>query len=287
MTWFPSAVCSLLLTVAASASPLQWQWQSVQGKQQIAFEVSERDLRASELEMQRLDSALNFPIESLYSKMGSKLEGSLVEINRVTPADNLKFASLEQALALQDDSIPSMLFWQAYQQYEEDAFFEMRIVPCQSQDRTPCVRPNYSQLFYGLKHALQPLARQFVRPDIRQSVTLLQEWLARIPAGREQQDHFTPPLQALERNQADSDEKALLMAVLLAELAPRYGLRLVYPDNSRGSVSPAWLIISADSGLPGATIMINQKPHVLLTGNLGDVKKLMDARVQLVSESLY
>ncbi len=85
-----------------------------------------------------------------------------------------------------------------------------------------------------------------------------------IPTPSEQMDHFAPPLQALQENKADSDEKALLMASLLAELAPQYNLSIIYPDISIGSVSPAWLAITADSGLEGDTLVIGNQRHVLL-----------------------
>ncbi|MFL9598760.1 hypothetical protein ACKC4W_22340, partial [Aeromonas veronii] len=81
-------------------------------------------------------------------------------------------------------------------------------------------------------HALQPLARQFAQSDTAKTVALLQEWLDSIPSPNEQVDHFAPPLQALQQNRADSDEKALLMAALLAELLPDYALSIIYPDIS-------------------------------------------------------
>ncbi len=58
----------------------------------------------------------------------------------------------------------STLFWQAYQQYQDDAFYQMRVVPCvhPANRKLPCVRPNYSQLFYQFKGDLRALAKQFL-----------------------------------------------------------------------------------------------------------------------------
>ncbi|MGL5607053.1 MAG: hypothetical protein ACRDDN_03140, partial [Aeromonas veronii] len=100
-------------------------------------------------------------------------------------------------------------------------------------------------------------------------------------------DHFAPPLQALQDNKADSDEKALLMASLLAELAPQYVLSIIYPDISIGSVSPAWLAITADSGVPGDVVVINNQRHVLLTGSSLLAQQMTMAKIPLISESLY
>ncbi len=100
-------------------------------------------------------------------------------------------------------------------------------------------------------------------------------------------DHFAPPLQALQSNKADSDEKALLMASLLAELAPQYMLSIIYPNISIGSVSPAWLAITADSGLKGDTVVIGNQRHILLTGSPLLAQQMTMAKIPLVSEPLY
>ncbi len=165
----------------------------------------------------------------------------------------------------------------------------MRVVPCvhPANRKLPCVRPDYSQLFYHFKGQLKPLAQQFAAKDLATSVSLLQEWLNAIPTQPEQLDHFAPPLQALQDNKADSDEKALLMASLLAELAPQYVLSIIYPDISIGSVSPAWLAITADSGVPGDVVVINNQRHVLLTGSSLLAQQMTMAKIPLISESLY
>lgn len=291
MKWFPVLLTMTLAPLAlAETLTLQWQWHSQDGnRHHITFSADEGALDASRREMTTLDRALNFPLETLFAQMGEKLQGTLAEINRLSPEGAVKFDNLEQAFALRDQSPQSVMFWQAYHQYQEDAFYALRITPCihPTDRRLPCVRPNYSQLFYQLKHALQPLARQFAQSDTAKTVALLQEWLDSIPSPNEQVDHFAPPLQALQQNRADSDEKALLMAALLAELLPDYALSIIYPDISVGSVSPAWLAITADSGLQGETVQINSQPHVLLTGSPVLVQQMMLSKIPLVSEPLY
>ncbi|CAJ1794641.1 hypothetical protein LMCDFJHI_01810 [Aeromonas salmonicida] len=277
-------------TVGASEVNLSWQWQSADGQQKrLQLNTNERIMSVSRHEMTLLDAALNYPLETLYSYISPRLYNSINLINQNSPETATKFRNLEQAFTLRDDSMESTLFWQAYQQYQDDAFYQMRVVPCvhPSNRKLPCVRPNYSQLFYQFKGDLKPLAKQFSAKDLATSVGLLQEWLSGIPTPPEQMDHFTPPLQALQNNKADSDEKALLMASLLAELAPQYMLSIIYPNISIGSVSPAWLAITADSGLKGDTVVIGNQRHVLLTGSPLLAEQMTMAKIPLVSEPLY
>ncbi|MEI4964912.1 hypothetical protein [Aeromonas caviae] len=283
---------SLLFGAVAQANEinLSWQWQSADGQRKhLQLTTDERVLSASRHEMTQLDTALNYPLETLYSYISPRLYNSINQINQHSPETATKFRNLEQAFTLHDSSLESAQFWQAYRQYQEDAFYEMRVQPCihPANHKLPCVRPNYSQLFYQFKGDLKPLARQFSAKDLATSVTLLQEWLSGIPTPPEQMDHFAPPLQALQDNKADSDEKALLMASLLAELAPQYSLSIIYPDISIGSVSPAWLAITADSGLKGDTLLIGNQRHVLLTGSPLLAQQMTMAQIPLISEPLY
>lgn len=283
---------SLLFGALAQANEinLSWQWQSADGQRKhLQLTTDERVLSASRHEMTQLDTALNYPLETLYSYISPRLYNSINQINQHSPETATKFRNLEQAFTLHDSSLESAQFWQAYRQYQEDAFYEMRVQPCihPANHKLPCVRPNYSQLFYQFKGDLKPLARQFSAKDLATSVTLLQEWLSGIPTPPEQMDHFAPPLQALQDNKADSDEKALLMASLLAELAPQYSLSIIYPDISIGSVSPAWLAITADSGLKGDTLLIGNQRHVLLTGSPLLAQQMTMAQIPLISEPLY
>ncbi|MBP0603338.1 MULTISPECIES: hypothetical protein [Aeromonas] len=283
---------SLLFGAVAQANEinLSWQWQSADGQRKhLQLTTDERVLSASRHEMTQLDTALNYPLETLYSYISPRLYNSINQINQHSPETATKFRNLEQAFTLHDSSLESTQFWQAYRQYQEDAFYEMRVQPCihPANHKLPCVRPNYSQLFYQFKGDLKPLARQFSAKDLATSVTLLQEWLSGIPTPPEQMDHFAPPLQALQDNKADSDEKALLMASLLAELAPQYSLSIIYPDISIGSVSPAWLAITADSGLKGDTLLIGNQRHVLLTGSPLLAQQMTMAQIPLISEPLY
>ncbi|WP_033137819.1 hypothetical protein [Aeromonas finlandensis] len=281
---------SICTTTQASEINMSWQWQSPDG-QHKHFQLATDDqvMAASRHEMTLLDASLANPLETLYAYISPRLYNSINLINQNSPETATKFRNLEQAFTLHDNSMESLLFWQAYQQYQDDAFYQMRVVPCvhPANRKLPCVRPDYSQLFYHAKGALRPLARQFAAKDLATSVSLLQEWINAIPTQPEQMDHFALPLQALQENKADSDEKALLMASLLAELAPQYVLSIIYPNISIGSVSPAWLAITADSGLKGDTVVINNQRHVLLTGSPLLVQQMTMAKIPLISESLY
>ncbi|MCF3096228.1 hypothetical protein EHZ86_02570 [Aeromonas australiensis] len=281
---------SVSTTSNASEMNMSWQWQSSDGQRKhFQLTMNDRVMAASRHEMSLLEAALTNPLETLYAYISPRLYNSINQINQNSPETATKFRNLEQAFTIRDDSMESMLFWQAYQQYQADAFYQMRVVPCihPSNRKLPCVRPDYSQLFYHFKGHLKPLAQQFAAKDLATSVSLLQEWLNAIPTQPEQQDHFAPPLQALQNNKADSDEKALLMASLLAELAPQYVLSIIYPDISIGSVSPAWLAITADSGVPGDVVVINNQRHVLLTGSSLLAQQMTMAKIPLISESLY
>lgn len=292
----PALLLSLTLSTTLSATSnaseinMSWQWQSTDG-QRKHFQLTTDDqvMAASRHEMSLLKASLTNPLETLYAYISPRLYNSINLINQSSPETATKFRNLEQAFTLRDDSMESMLFWQAYQQYQEDAFYQMRVIPCvhPANRKLPCVRPDYSQLFYHFKGQLKPLAQQFAAKDLATSVSLLQEWLNAIPTQPEQLDHFAPPLQALQDNKADSDEKALLMASLLAELAPQYVLSIIYPDISIGSVSPAWLAITADSGVPGDVVVINNQRHVLLTGSSLLAQQMTMAKIPLISESLY
>ncbi|TNI94962.1 hypothetical protein [Aeromonas veronii] len=292
----PALLLSLTLcttlgaTSNASEINMSWQWQSTDG-QRKHFQLTTDDqvMAASRHEMSLLEASLTNPLETLYAYISPRLYNSINLINQSSPETATKFRNLEQAFTLRDDSMESLLFWQAYQQYQEDAFYQMRVIPCvhPANRKLPCVRPDYSQLFYHFKGQLKPLAQQFAAKDLATSVSLLQEWLNAIPTQPEQLDHFAPPLQALQDNKADSDEKALLMASLLAELAPQYVLSIIYPDISIGSVSPAWLAITADSGVPGDVVVINNQRHVLLTGSSLLAQQMTMAKIPLISESLY
>lgn len=292
----PALLLSLTLSTTLGATSnaseinMSWQWQSTDG-QRKHFQLTTDDqvMAASRHEMSLLKASLTNPLETLYAYISPRLYNSINLINQSSPETATKFRNLEQAFTLRDNSMESLLFWQAYQQYQEDAFYQMRVIPCvhPANRKLPCVRPDYSQLFYHFKGQLKPLAQQFAAKDLATSVSLLQEWLNAIPTQPEQLDHFAPPLQALQDNKADSDEKALLMASLLAELAPQYVLSIIYPDISIGSVSPAWLAITADSGVPGDVVVINNQRHVLLTGSSLLAQQMTMAKIPLISESLY
>jgi hypothetical protein len=245
-------LCSLLFGTMAQANEinLSWRWQSADGQQKhLQLTADERTFSASRHEMTQLDTALNFPLETLYSYISPRLYNSINQINQHSPETATKFRNLEQAFTLHDDSLESAQFWQAYRQYQEDAFYEMRVQPCvhPANQKLPCVRPNYSQLFYQFGRPQTPGTAVFGQGSRHQrhSAAGVAE---RHPHPARADGPLRSALAGLQDNKADSDEKALLMASL-AELAPRYSLSIIYPNISIGSVSPAWLAITADSGL--------------------------------------
>ncbi|PJG58343.1 hypothetical protein [Aeromonas cavernicola] len=285
--WLGFVICS---SGQASDINLSWQLHSPDGQlKQFYLTTNDDAMAASRREVALLEASLTNPLETLYAYISPRLYNSINVINQNSPETATKFRNLEQAFMLHDQSDESGLFWQAYQQYQDDAFYQMRMVPCihPSNRKLPCVRPNYSQLFYDFKSDLKPLAHQFAGRDLQSTISLLQAWLNAIPTPPEQAEHFALPLQALQDNKADSDEKVLLMASLLAELAPQYSLSIIYPDISIGSVSPAWLAITADSGVSGDVVVINEQRHVLLTGSPLLAQQMALAKIPLISESLY
>ena len=125
-------LCSLLFGTMAQANEinLSWQWQSADGQRKhLQLSTDERAFSASRHEMTQLDTALNFPLETLYSYISPRLYNSINQINQHSPETATKFRNLEQAFTLHDSSLESAQFWQAYRQYQEDAFYEMRVQP--------------------------------------------------------------------------------------------------------------------------------------------------------------
>ena len=217
--------------------------------------------------MTLLDTALNYPLETLCSHISPRLYNSINQINQHSPETATKFRNLEQAFTLHDSSLESTQFWQAYRQYQEDAFYEMRVQPCihPANHKLPCVRPNYSQLFYqfkpqapgpavlgqGSRHQRHPAAGVAERHSHpARTDGPLRPALAG-PAGQ----------QGRQRREGAADGKPPGRA------GPQYSLSIIYPNISIGSVSPAWLAITADSGLKGDTLLIGNQRHVLLTGS--------------------
>ncbi len=152
----PALLLSLTLcttlgaTGNASEINMSWQWQSTDG-QRKHFQLTTDDqvMAASRHEMSLLEASLTNPLETLYAYISPRLYNSINLINQSSPETATKFRNLEQAFTLRDNSMESLLFWQAYQQYQEDAFYQMRVIPCvhPANRKLPCVRPDYSQLF--------------------------------------------------------------------------------------------------------------------------------------------
>ena len=75
---------SLLFGSAAVANEvnMSWQWQSADGQRKhLQLTTDERVLSASRHEMTQLDTALNYPLETLYSYISPRLYNSINQIN--------------------------------------------------------------------------------------------------------------------------------------------------------------------------------------------------------------
>ena len=152
----------------------------------------------------------------------------------------------------------------------------------------PCVRPNYSQLFYEYRAYLKDIATQLAKQQsFSTAVNNARHWVYAIPDREEHDNSFFSPISVLKTNEADSDEKALLLATLISQLAPEYELFMLYPSTSIGSVSPVWLTIDSKSGVEGQKIMINKNQYTVISGSKIKLDKMLSSNTKLISESLY
>ena len=272
---------------------IEWSWKKNDGQTlYINTELNSDELAKDKEYFFKLSYSLSYPKEAIRAYITPRLSYAMELINRYTPESEVKLSSLEQALNLNDNSLSSQLFWQAYRQYQSDAFNHFQISPCMhpTDTRKPCVRPNYSNLFYHYKGLTKNLAVQLKsngEEEIKDVIQKAQNWLASISDVQERTYSFSSPLNVLSLNQADSDEKALLLATIVSELAPAYELFIVYPENSVGSVSPAWLVIDAKSGAKGDSIYIENKEHILISGSNTIMDEILNSHIALVSERLY
>ncbi|MCE2596506.1 hypothetical protein K6Y31_17050 [Motilimonas cestriensis] len=276
---------------AGSTLKLDWFWQNESGSQQVAQALFTRNqVKQGVQDQQKINFTLNSPIRALHGYIGPRLMHVLDSINSVSPDHATKFVSIEHAFSVKDASPESTLFWQAYYQYQDDAFNFLRVSPCLAQNELdgPCIRPNYSQIFYSYRQSFSGLAEQ-LRSHEGASISIqnAQSWLLNIPDAEEHHDRFSPPLTVLLENVADSDERALLLATLISQIAPDYRMFLVYPANSNGSASPAWLTIEARSGANGTPVVIDNNEHTLLTGSPALLKEMMTTQTPMISEPLY
>ncbi|MPW31681.1 hypothetical protein F9L16_22145 [Agarivorans sp. B2Z047] len=269
----------------------EWQWSDTQGQyQQLKLHFSEDLIHQSEVETFRLSYSLTYPSQAISAYLSPRLEHAVAMINQYVDDPETRLDDILQALRSDSDSPSSKMLWDAYEQYTHDAFRHLGLLPCLHPQgaQYPCVRPNYSQLFYQNRDRVNPIIEHFTQQgDLNRSLAEAQAWLLTIPSKQENNYSFTSPVDVLKDNRADSDERALLLALVLSELAPNYPLYMVYPADSVGSASPAWLTIDASSGIEGPTIIIGDSAHTLVSGSSELIKEMLLAEVQLISDALY
>ncbi|MGY5450705.1 hypothetical protein ACVFI8_07125 [Agarivorans sp. MS3-6] len=269
----------------------EWHWPDTQGNyQQLNVQFSEKLLAESETETFKINYSLTYPSQAISAYLSPRLEHAITMINQYVADPDTRIDDMLSALKNGDDSPSSRMLWDAYKQYTQDAFRHLGLLPCAHPQGAeyPCVRPNYSQLFYQNRTRILPVVESFSKQtDLNRSLAEAQAWLVTIPIKQENTFSFSPPISVLKDNLADSDERALLLAVVLSELAPNYPIYMVYPASSVGSASPAWLTIDSRSGIEGPTIMIDQQAHTLVSGSPSLIKEMLLADVAMISDALY
>ncbi|GDY26815.1 hypothetical protein [Agarivorans sp. Toyoura001] len=269
----------------------EWQWADTHGdSQQLQLQFSEELINQSEVETFRISYSLTYPSQAISAYLSPRLEHAVSMINQYVDDPETRLDDILEALRSDNGSPSSKMLWDAYEQYTQDAFRHLSLLPCLHPQgaQYPCVRPNYSQLFYQNRSRVNPLIEHFQQQqDLNRSLAEVQAWLLTIPTKQENNYSFTSPVDVLKDNRADSDERALLLALVLSELAPNHPIYMVYPADSVGSASPAWLTIDASSGIEGPTIMIDEHPHTLVSGSSELIKEMLLADVQLISDALY
>lgn len=270
---------------------INWQWTDKAGKNLKVNSFFDTEIvETSLLDSYKLSFSLSYPIKAIHTYLTPRLEFAIERINFYTPDDQEKLIDIRYAFTNKDDSNASQLFWQAYDQYQNDAFYHLKITPCVHPDNKdlPCVRPNYSQLFYEYRAYLKDIATQLAeQQSFTTAVKNAQQWVYAIPDREEHDDSFFSPISVLKTNEADSDEKVLLLATLISQLAPEYELFMLYPSDSIGSVSPVWLTIDSKSGVEGQKIMINENQYTVISGSKTKLDKILSSNTELISESLY
>ncbi|MFT5808828.1 MAG: hypothetical protein ACI9LG_003154 [Moritella dasanensis] len=270
---------------------INWQWTDKEGKNLKVNSFFDTEIvEISLLDSYKLSFSLSYPIKAIHTYLTPRLEFAIERINFYTPDDQEKLIDIRYTFTNKDDSNASQLFWQAYDQYQNDAFYHLKITPCVHPDNKdlPCVRPNYSQLFYEYRAYLKDIATQLAeQQSFTTAVKNAQQWVYAIPDREEHDDSFFSPISVLKTNEADSDEKVLLLATLISQLAPEYELFMLYPSDSIGSVSPVWLTIDSKSGVEGQKIMINENQYTVILGSKTKLDKILSSNTELISESLY
>ena len=270
---------------------VNWHWQDIYGQAlSVNSEFAQDTVEHSLLDSYKVSFSLTYPIKAIHAFLSPRLEYAIQRINYYSDDHEPKITDLKSAFATTDESRTSQLFWQAYNQYQDDAFYHLKISPCVHPEHVerPCVRPNYSQLFYENRGHLKDIARQLSsQQPLLRAVKDAQHWVYRIPNKSEQQGNFLPPVSVLQSNVADSDEKALLLAALVSQLVPKYSLHLLYPSASVGSVSPVWLIIDSKSGVEGQKITLNNGQFTIISGSKSALDEMISSATKMTNESLY
>ena len=215
-------------TTQAQQSPtlMRWQWTSENGQTyDLQLKASEYHLQRALRDQQLLGDSLENPLQAMRRYLNPKLEGVIEKINTLSESETPYFESVNDALNNQSDTPEATIFWQAFSQYQRDAFYHLRILPCENPHKVkgPCIRPNYSQLFYAHKGSLKHLAQQFSTPEHlknAEKIHLARQWISTIPDSPEQYQRFNLPILGLIDNALDSDERALVLAMIIAEIEP-------------------------------------------------------------------
>jgi len=293
----PTRLIDRLPPEQTSSFYINSKWKNQQGNSLHLHSFFNTDsVAASVLDSYKVSYSINYPIKAIHTYLTPRLEFAINRINYYTADKAELITDLKTAFVNRDDTNSSQLFWQAYNQYQDDAFYHLRISPCVHPDSIdlPCVRPNYSQLFYEYKPYVKTIASQLylTSTSIQQhnpidAIENAREWVQIMPDRDEVQDHFAPPISILKSNAADSDEKALLLATLVSQVAPQYKLFMVYPTSSIGSVSPVWLTIDSKSGMKGKQITINSNQYTVISGSDNQLEKMLSTNTHMTSESLY
>ncbi|RKF14471.1 hypothetical protein DBZ36_17620 [Alginatibacterium sediminis] len=268
----------------------QWLWAGADGNLlQIKLRLSQEELYQSNLEQFRVNYTLQYPRQAMAIYLTPRLNHAVKAIHQYSGSSN-EVPSITQAINTRDDSPGSQLFWSAYMQYQGDAMRFFNVAPCVFNNTLSgaCLRPDYSSLFYNNLKRLEPLALQFkVEDKPRESLNNALDWLSSLDTKQEDNTVFAGPAQVVMMQAADSDERALLLAILVSHLAPELPMYVVYSSQLSPESSPVWLALDARSGLEGPSVMIDSRPHVIISGPKEIAKEQLLVGNALVSTSIY
>ena len=123
-----------------------------------------------------------------------KFEYALTQINSYS--DDVRYPTLSQAFSSNGEDESSVLFWDAYNQYQSDALLHLLIAPCEDlpEIEQPCVRPDYTQLVFDYRTELRQLAIQLRQADQVDSIMQAKNWVQTIPERDEERFQFFSPM---------------------------------------------------------------------------------------------